>query len=106
MQHETSLPAPPVLTKPLLDATSAEEDEVEDLHHESISESNHLIPQSDSEELVFASQLVHQNGASFETDFPSLVMDPVPQISLPRVNITSWRKFKQEPLGSGSFGTV
>ena len=164
MQHETSLPAPPVLRKPLPDATSAEYEMEEliiaDLNHQpisseystqqgeaslipppnqskplhdvpsaqdlekessmidvseqptaisedlenpSVSESN-LVQQSE-EELVFASQVVLQNGISADRDIPSLVIDSVPQISLPRVNITSWRKLKK-PLGSGSFGTV
>ena len=74
----------------------------EDLENPSVSESN-LVRQSE-EEFVFASQVVLQNGISADRDIPSLVIDPVPQISLSRVNITSWRKL--DMLGSGSFGTV
>ena len=165
MQHQTSLPAPPVLTKPLADATSAE-DEVEelriaDLNHQPISSEystqqaeaspipspnqskplhdvpsaqdqekesrmidvsekpatvsedlenssvseNNLVGQSDEERDMSAdSQVVEQNGISGDGGIPSLAIDPVPQISLPCGNITSWRKL--DMLGSGSFGTV
>ena len=75
----------------------------EDLENSSASESN-LVRQSE-EELVFESQVVQQNGISADRGIPSLAMDPVPQISLLRVNITSWRKLKKLS-GSGSFGTV
>ena len=74
----------------------------EDLENSSASESN-LVRQSE-EELVFASQVVQKNVISADSNIPSLVIDPVSQISLPRVNITSWRKL--DMLGSGSFGTV
>jgi hypothetical protein len=56
------------------------------------------------EELLFASQVVQRNGVYADDNIPAFMINPAPQNTPPRVNITSWRKLEQ--LGSGSFGTV